>query len=184
MDTTAAKELVRKTLQQSFDKNRFVNLIRNILNHIEEAPLTYQGNYIFADFADSIRLVERIGKYKDSDEKLMDILIVHLKKDTSLERARTRQRNYVAKYLKSRGGVLKDAALVAFVAPNGDWRFSLVKMEYKFSEQGKVKEEFTPARRYSFLVGENENSHTAQSRLLPILLDDEANPTLARIMHE
>ena len=181
MDTTAAKELVRKTLQQSFDKNRFVNLIRNILNHIEEAPLTYQGNYIFADFADSIRLVERIGKYKDPDEKLMDILIVHLKKDTSLERARTRQRNYVAKYLKSRGGVLKDAALVAFVAPNGDWRFSLVKMEYKFSEQGKVKEEFTPARRYSFLVGENENSHTAQSRLLPILLDDEANPTLEEL---
>jgi hypothetical protein len=77
---------------------------------------------------------------------------------------------------------MKDAALVAFVSPNGDdWRFSLVKMEYKFNEKGKVEEEFTPARRYSFLVGKNENSHTAQSRLLPLLLNDETNPSLEEL---
>ena len=75
--------------------------------------------------------------------------------------------------------MLKDAALVAFVAPDDeDWRFSFIKMEYKFNEKGKVAEEFTPARRYSFLVGKNETSHTAQSRLLPLLLDDEGQPTL------
>ena len=131
-------------------------------------------------FGDSIRLVERIGKYKDPDGKFLDILVVHLRKETSLERARTKQRNYVAKYLKgANGGTGKDAALVAFVAPDAiDWRFSLVKMEYKFNQKGKVQEEFTPARRYSFLVGENENSHTAQTRLLPRLLDDQINPSL------
>lgn len=184
MDKTAAQKLVQETLQGSFDKERFVYLVKNILKHFEEAPFTYKGNFIFDDFADSIRLVERAGKYQSPDEKLVDILIVHLAKDTSLDRARTKQRNFVAKYLKgSRGGVLKDAALVAFVAPGGeDWRFSLVKMEYKFketpSDRVKVEEEFTPARRYSFLVGKNENSHTAQSRLLPLLLDDETPPTL------
>ena len=183
MQEAAAQKLARETLQGSFNKERFVSLIKNILNHVEEAPFTYKGNFIFDDFADSIKLVERIGKYKDPDEKLIDILVVHLQKETSLERARTKQRNFVAKYLKgSRGGVLRDAALVAFVSPGGDdWRFSLVKMEYKFNEKGKVKEEFTPARRYSFLVGKNENSHTAQSRLLPILLDDEVNPTLKEL---
>jgi len=183
METVAAKKLVQETLQSSFNKEHFVFLIKNVLNHIEEAPFTYKGNYIFDDFADSIKSVERIGKYKDPEEKLIDILVVHLQKKTSLERARTKQRNFVAKYLKgSRGGVLKDAALVAFVAPNGDdWRFSLVKMEYKFNEKGKVEEEFTPARRSSFLVGKNENSHTAQSRLLPVLLDDEVNPTLKEL---
>ena len=180
MDKATAQKLVRETLQGSFNKERFVSLIKNLLNHMEEASFTYKGQYIFADFHDSIRLVERIGKYADSDEKLFDILVVHLQKETSLERARTKQRNFVAKYLKgSRGGVLKDAALVAFVAPDGeDWRFSFIKMEYKFNEKGKVKEEFTPARRYSFLVGKNETSHTAQSRLLPLLLDDEGQPTL------
>lgn len=183
MDKATAQKLVKETLQNSFNKERFVYLAKNILNHIEEAPFTYKGNFIFDDFSDSIRLVERVGKYQSPDEKLIDILIVHLQKETSLEQARTKQRNFVAKYLKgSRGGVLKDAALVAFVAPNGaDWRFSLVKMEYKFNERGKVEEEFTPARRYSFLVGQNENSHTAQSRLLPVLINDEVNPTLEEL---
>jgi len=66
-----------------------------------------------------------------------------------------------------------------------DWRFSLVKMEYKFTEgksgKTKVKEEFTPAKRWSFLVGKNENSHTAQSRLAPIVEDDETNITLKQL---
>ncbi|HOJ94784.1 MAG TPA: hypothetical protein PK390_06070, partial [Fervidobacterium nodosum] len=112
------------------------------------------------------------------------MLIVTLKKGTSLERARSLQRNFIAWYLKgSRGGKLKDAALVAFVSPNNqDWRFSLVKMEYRFKETDtgkiKVKEEFTPAKRWSFLVGKNEKSHTAQSRFLPLLLDDSRLPTL------
>jgi hypothetical protein len=183
MDKDSAKNLIQNVLQNSFNKEQFIYLAKNILNHIEEAPFVYKGNLIFDDFADSIKTVERIGKYKDPEGKLIDILIVQLQREASLERARTKQRNFVAKYLKgSRGGVLKDAALVAFVSPNGDdWRFSLVKMEYKFNEKGKVEEEFTPARRYSFLVGQNENSHTAQSRLLPLLLNDDTNPSLEEL---
>ncbi len=180
MQKETAKNLIQETLQNSFNKERFIYLAKNILNHIEDAPFVYKGNYIFDDFADSIKTVERIGKYKDPEGKLIDILIIRLQKETSLERARTKQRNFIAKYLKgSRGNVLKDAALVAFVSPNDDdWRFSLVKMDYKVNEKGKVVEEFTPARRYSFLVGQNENSHTAQSRFLPLLLDDETPPAL------
>src|SRR4030042_3474740 len=43
----------------------------------------------------------------------------------------------------------------------------------------KVEKELTPARRYSFLVGENESSHTAQVQLLPVLQDDERKPLLS-----
>jgi type I restriction-modification system DNA methylase subunit len=43
----------------------------------------------------------------------------------------------------------------------------------------KVEKELTPARRYSFLVGKNESSHTAQVQLLPILQNDERKPLLA-----
>ena len=54
-------------------------------------------------------------------------------------------------------------------------------MEYKLTETSKgtikAKEEFTPARRYSFLVGLNESTHTAQRQLVPILSDDKNNPT-------
>jgi hypothetical protein len=90
------------------------------------------------------------------------------------------QRNFAGRYLDDRGE--KDAGLFAFVSPDeADWRFSLVKMDYKFDKNGKVKEEFTPARRWSFLVGANEKSHTAQSRLVNILSDDEKVPTLEEI---
>ena len=49
-----------------------------------------------------------------------------------------------------------------------------------FSEAGNLiaKDELTPVRRYSFLVGKSERSHTAQQQLLPILLDDKHDPTL------
>ena len=170
--------MIRDALGEAFDRTNFMRLVKNILNHVQDAPFTYTGNLIFDDFEDSIRRVDRIGKYLSPDKKQIDILIVYLTEGTSLERARTKQRNYVAKYLKgSRGGVLKDAALVAFVAHNGeDWRFSFVKVEY-VREQRRITEKFTPARRYSFLVGQNENSHTAQSRLVPALLKCE-DPTL------
>ena len=122
--------------------------------------------------------MERVGKYTVDKHQIM-LFIVYLKRETSIERARTMQRNFVAWYLARD---TKDAALVAFVSPDAtDWRFSLVKMDYRFEEQEgktKVKEEFTPARRWSFLVGESEKSHTAQSKFVPIIEDDKNNPTL------
>jgi len=58
-------------------------------------------------------------------------------------------------------------------------------MEYKFEKTPKgdvkVKEEFTPARRYSFLVGKNESSHTAQSCFIDILINDIHNLKLNEI---
>jgi hypothetical protein len=187
MEKDFARKLVKDVLEYNFERRRFAYLIRELLNHIEETPQTvYRGNYIPDAYEGYIKTLDRVGKYEDPDKKKIDILVVHLKKEASLERARTMQRNFVAWYLNgSRGGVLKDAALVAFVSPaQEDWRFSFVKMEYKLAETLKgvrAREEFTPARRYSFLVGRNETSHTAQSRLVPILLNDEHNPTLKEL---
>lgn len=189
MDKRQAKDIVRGTLGKPFDKDQFTHFVRNLLNHLDESEKSRfinQGNYIPDAYKQYISSLERIGKYASEDHKI-DILIVKLKKETSIERARTMQRNFIARYLNgSRGGKLKDAALVAFVSPDSeDWRFSLVKMDYRFEEgkkgKIKVKEDFTPARRWSFLVGLNENSHTAQSRLLPIMADDGHPPTLAEL---
>ena len=180
MDKAAAQKLVRETLQGSFDKARFVYLLKNILNRFDESKAFHARGHVKEKFRTTtpiIKTYERIGTYSDPDGKKTDLLIVYLQKENSIDRARTALRNFVADYLKQRD--MKDAALVAFVAPDGEnWRFSFIKMEYKFNEKGKVKEEFTPARRFSFLVGKNETSHTAQSRLLPLLLDDEGQPTL------
>ena len=168
--------LIQETLKKTFNKEKFIILARNILNEFKEKELTYKDN-IPQNFQNSIRSLECVGEYKNSDEKL-DILIVHLKKEGSLERARTKQRNLISWYLKNHGS--KDGALAAFVSPSKeDWRFSFVKMEYKFDEEKKkIKEDWTPAYRYSFLVGKNESSHTAQSYLLPLVENDDKNPTL------
>ena len=122
---------------------------------------------------------ERIGRYKDKNDQKIDILIIKLKKGASLYYARSSQRNFVADYLQGKIGTTteKDAALCAFVSPDEeDWRFSLVKIDYKIEETPtgkiKVKEEFTPAKRWSFLVGRNEKSHTAQSKFVPLLEGD------------
>ena len=189
MDKQQARDIVKGTLQTSFDKGRFSLFVKNLLNDVdtsEKACFANQGNQIPDAYKQYISSLERIGKYDSGDHKI-DILIVKLKKETSIERARTMQRNFIARYLNgSRGGELKDAALVAFVTPdNEDWRFSLVKMDYRFEEgkngRMKAREEFTPARRWSFLVGQNENSHTAQTRLLPIMADDGHPPTLTEL---
>ncbi len=186
MDKPAATRLIQDTFENSFDKGRFIDLIRNLVKYVDESGnFSLHGNYIPDAFDQSIRSYERVGKYEDSDSNKTDILIVRLKKEHSLERARATQRNFVAWYLNgSRGGELKEAALVAFVSPDErDWRFSLVRMDYNLvdSPTGRVKveRELTPARRYSFVVGESESSHTAQVQLRPILEDDETKPLLS-----
>jgi len=187
MNTQQANDLVRETFEAPFQRNQFIRLIKNLLNYIDDdtfSPRT--GNYIPDSFKEYIQSFDRVGIYRNNDERI-DILVVHLKKETSIERARSMQRNFVAGYLQGKYGssANKDAAVVAFVSPTtDDWRFSLVKMEYRFVDkdgQVKVKEEFSPARRWSYLVGTHEKSHTAQSRLAPIIADDENNPTLAEL---
>ncbi|BCT55303.1 Eco57I restriction-modification methylase domain-containing protein [Dehalococcoides mccartyi] len=186
MDRNTATRIVKDTFERPFDKEHFVNLCKNLFKTLDYSKnFTYQGNIIPDAYEQSIQTLERIGKFEDTDNNKIDLLIVRLKKERSLEHARTMQRNFVAWYLNgSRGGELKDAALVAFVSPESqDWRFSLVRMDYNIAQSPsgriKVEKELTPARRYSFLVGENESSHTAQVQLLPILQDDERKPLLS-----
>jgi hypothetical protein len=188
MDRQSAQTLIQKTFEQSFEKDRYFYFLKNMLNHVEEdSPTIYRGSHLPDSYKPSIESLERLGKYNDEEDHEIDLLVVQLKKETSLVQARTLQRNFASWHLKGgTGGNLKDAALTAYVSPSQkDWRFSFVKMDYKLveSRNGRVraKEEFTPARRYSFLVGENENSHTAKSQLLPLLENDEKNPTLGEI---
>jgi type I restriction-modification system DNA methylase subunit len=183
MNRDQARSLIRQTFTQTFDRPRFRNFVINLLNIIDESKAqSWNKTYVKNAFKPGINRYERLGTYTDPAGEKIDILITYLEKESSIERARTFLRNFVADYLATRGQ--KEAALVAFVSPfEADWRFSLVKMEYTAAEDeaGRVQiaETLTPARRYSFLVGENEDSHTAQAQLVDILADSDRNPTLA-----
>ena len=183
MDKQQARKIIKDAFESSFVRERYIHFLRELLNSFDnEGARVNQGARIPEKFQDHVDKIERVGKYTEGKTEIM-LFIVYLKRETAIERARTMQRNFVAWYL-SQGE--KDAALVAYVSPDqADWRFSLVKMDYTFEKtrtgKMKVKEEFTPARRWSFLVGASEKSHTAQSRLVNILADDEHAPTLTEL---
>ncbi|MHB2150867.1 Eco57I restriction-modification methylase domain-containing protein [Calditrichota bacterium LG25] len=167
-----AKALIRDVFENRFVKEKYKLFIKNLLKDFEEKTFTYTGNTIPRAFDNYIRKLERIGKFEDNEGNVIDILIVELKRDHSIEYARSTQRNFIRWYLAgSRGGQMKDAALVAFHSEKSpDWRFSFIKMQYSLETK---KDELTPAKRYSFLVGEKGKSHTAQQQLVRLLKSDD-----------
>ena len=186
MNTEQARTLVNETFPQVFSKGRFRQFTVNLLNHIDESKAqVWNSTYIKDAFKAHIKSYERIGTYTSPDGEKLDVLIVLLTDESKLQRTRTAIRNFVADHLKTRDG--KEAALVAFVSPSEqkNWRFSYIKMEYAAfeKEDGKVgvHTKLTPARRSSYIVGDGESCHTAQSRFLNLLQDTENHPTLAQI---
>src|SRR5438067_455163 len=183
MNQEQARNIVRQTLTQSFDKTRFRNFVLELLNEFDESKA--QSMAVPEAFAKDIRSCARLGTYRSPDKELLDVLIVNTTEPWKLERTRSALRNFVAHKLK-RGDNEKDAALVAFVSPTEkQWRFSYVKMEYATVEKdsGKigVETKLTPARRFSYIVGEGESCHTAQTRFLDLLKDTDKNPTLLQL---
>ncbi|RMG97425.1 MAG: class I SAM-dependent DNA methyltransferase, partial [Deltaproteobacteria bacterium] len=185
MDKEAARRLLDKVLGHAFDESAFRELVRNVFKDLDERQTPpFAGAYIYDSFRNQVRQFKRIAKYTDPDGEEIDVLAVALRGGTQLERARTMQRNFVAEYLKRKE---REAALVAFYTDDrNDWRLSFVRLEYRTEEgeDGRVRvtPELTPARRYSFLVGEGEPSHTAQQQLFG-LLTAEDRPTLDDLEH-
>lgn len=166
MKPDKAKELIKETFEQSFDKDRFTWFVKNLFpDKIEFRNKVYTGNYIKEAYRAYVRKYEQIGKFEDEEGNTIDLLVVELLKGQSVERARTSQRNFIAQYLKNKNH--REGALVAFYSEGSDdWRFSFIKMEYSLE---KKKDDLTPAKRFSFLVGKDEKSHTAQNQLAGLL---------------
>lgn len=185
MDKKQAQQLIQQIFTQPFELGSYRHFVRNLLNHYEERSGHYTGNYIPDAFKQHVNQYWRIGKYVDPDGNQLDLLVVEVKSLAKLERARSSLRNFAVNRLKQ---FEKEASLIAFYAQDdhgADWRFSFVKIEHEAyqDDKGKVKlkQELTPARRYSYLVGQHENSHTACRQLLPVLEMDFADPKVEEI---
>lgn len=185
MNPQQARDLVAKTFPLPFDESRFRFFAKNLLNDIDESKaMAWNTTYIKDAFKSHVKGYKRLGTYTSPEKEKLDVLVVHLTSSSKLARTRTALRNFVADHLKTRDN--KDAALVAFVSPTeSQWRFSYVKMEYSVAatEGGKVgvRTTLTPARRSSYIVGEGESCHTAQSRFLDLLQETENKPALGQI---
>lgn len=97
----------------------------------------------------------KIWRYTDNQWKHIDFLVIQLKKWWSVQKARLLQRNIVSNYLKDFWVYSwVDHVIAVFYADgHADWRLSFVKQQFKLDhEKKKVINEFTPAKRYSFLI--------------------------------
>ncbi|MDD5129821.1 MAG: N-6 DNA methylase [Candidatus Omnitrophica bacterium] len=168
------KNLVRQTLERDFDLPQYTEFVKNLFNEIQIQPQEIKVPDSSQEF---IKKITFLSEFSDTQKKTIDVYAVELVGGTKVERARSFQRNIISKLLKDN---TKDAGLVAFYSKdNPDWRLSFIKLDYKLTEKGVKVEVGTPPKRYSFLVGKSEPSHTAQKQLLPILEDQKSNPLLS-----
>ena len=95
MDKTSAKRLLDETFKNDFDSHRFPRFIKQVFNDFTFAEKTV---HIWNEYNDYIANCFSIGNYIDDSKNTIDVLTVKLKKTSSRDRARTMQRNFVAKY--------------------------------------------------------------------------------------
>ena len=169
------KERFVRTLTSAYNQSEYVLFLKELLTDMKEiAP--DKDIEPFHTFAAAVARYNHIGTYMGGDDRKVALFSVCLRDDKNLENARSMQRNFVKSLLESSDCA---GALVSFYTAEdpSKWRLSFVRMDYEFSK-GKINKKLTPAKRYSYLVGKGEPSHTAQERLYPIFADDNRNPGL------
>jgi len=87
--TEAVKvKIIKEILEQPFDKEGFARLAKEICKKLDtgKAFPPIQGAYLPEIFRPYIKNYERLATYTDPEDKKIDILVVHLQKESSLER--------------------------------------------------------------------------------------------------
>ena len=184
MDINNIKRVVTQTFENKFDREQYLAFLRDLLKD-EKIGLDSKickDDEILHNYEKYITSCEHLYDYEDINGKKISLLIVWLKSEHSIL-ARVAQRNFISKFLEEN---VSNAALVAFVTPNNeDWRFSFVEISYEFTkdENGKrrIISKASPAKRWSFLLGKNEKSHTAQAQIAHLLQDETSSLTLEKI---
>ena len=169
---------IEKILKSRYSTENFVEFVQEIFDSIRlVAPnkLHEERNL----YASHILGYSHIGDYSTFDSKKVSIFAVRLNKQDYVVKSRGVQRNYARKLIEAGNS---DAAIIAFYCQDGSsWRLSFVRLDYEMTfENGKFAStaKITPAKRYSFLVGEGEPCHTAISRFHNFIIDKNYSPTV------
>ena len=100
---------------------------------------------------------------KTKTGKVLPVFEIYVKPNTQLQRNRVQLRNLVAKQIQT-----EDGALAVYIDDqNMQWRFSFIAIEWKLTDEG-VKEEQTASKRFTYLLGENTQTRTAEQQFATI----------------
>lgn len=169
MNISTAKLLIEDTFSNPFDINKFEHFLTEVFDN-PKLERTNQINYIGKGYYEYVNKVCSLGLYTDSFKNTIRFYVIELSKSSSVDRARTIQRNIVAKLMKNQN---VKQSLVAFYEPNSkDWRFSYVKFTYEYAD-GSINENLSSPKRHSFLVGPNEPNNTCSNQFKKILISNE-----------
>lgn len=169
---------IESVLTSGYSVQNFVEFVQEVFDNVKlVAPDHFRKE--FTNFSSHIAGSSHVGEYTTPDGKKIVIFAVQLLNQGYVENSRSTQRSYAKKLIEASGS---DAALIAFYT-DGDpkWRLSFVRLDYEMKiENGKLKtaENITPAKRYSYLVGEGEPCHTAIERFRRFITDNHFHPTL------
>lgn len=171
---------IEQILTSKYNTSDFIDFIREVFSGVQILP-SIRFHKEFTNFSSHIEGSTHIGNYIDPNGKELLIFAVQLVKASYVATSRSTQRSYAKKLMEAGNA---DAAIIAFYT-EGDpkWRLSFVWLDYEINfENGKLntKENMTPAKRYSYLVGEDEPCHTAISRFRCFITDEEGaiRPTI------
>ena len=168
-------EKLKSLLTVPYKQENYKQFIADFLNDMEAVPLQEQKD-ISSMFKNTIQSYTVFGKYKDGDGKSIIVLSVKVKDNSSAPKA---QRNFVAYLLENQYTDFNAALVAYFDDVRKNWKLSFVTIEYEFNENG-VELQFKPAKRFSFLVGEDEPTKTYVQQLNPIY-ESSVNPTVDQI---
>ena len=172
----AVVKKIEAILKSPYATKNYVDLVREIFPKVSMvSPDRFRKE--FTNFSSHIEGSIHVGNYKTPDKKNIIIMAVQLKNAGYVENSRSTQRSYAKKLIENANA---DAAFIAFYTKGEPkWRLSFVRLDYEMKiENGRLKttENLTPAKRYSYLVGENEPCHTAISRFERFIIDSMADP--------
>ena len=168
-------ENIKQLLTVPFSQANYKKFSINLLNDVETVPLS-ENTEIPSAFKSTISSYTIYGKYSDSDEKNIIVLSVKVKENSNAQKA---QRNFIAHLLENEFSDYSAALVAYYDEHRKNWKLSFVTIEYEFGENG-IELKFKPAKRFSFLVGEDEPTKTYVQQLNPIYVSNE-NPTVGQL---
>ena len=173
-------QVINPLFDQEFELGRFYGFIKQLLpdfNFSERKILLRKEYYDYVESA------QYCGSYKGNTNNPLHFLavyVVKLKKNDSLNKSRTMQRNLIARFLSDSNRI---AALTVFYDDSSEWRLSFVKREQQLirdkHDNITTKTTLSSAKRHSFLVG-SERNHTCKSRFSE-LMEKHVKPSLSDI---
>lgn len=174
-------------INKLFKENKWFNLedYKVLLNEIFWQYFDWSTNLTLNSSDWKQYFLTKLWTYEDKWWEKLDFLIIESPTKTKVERARVEQRKILSYYLKNIW-IFQwiNNVLVVFYSDDNeskDWRLSFIKQEFKLDEQKKkVINEFTPAKRKSFLIEQTSKNKTVKDQFKS-LLEQKEYPTISQI---